>query len=114
MGRPGSTSLDQARANLAHVAHTLQDKQGLQGHGKASKAYLAGQLRLTWTHAGGTVTLLDSSFLLQLCPIFSVTACGAFLLTVVVRCFSKWVLQAALGQNPLQLSVHLPSEHHTS
>ena len=62
MGRPGSASLDQARATLASVAHTLQDKQGLQGHAKASKAYLAGQLRLTWTDAGESFRV-DSSFL---------------------------------------------------
>ena len=59
MGRPGSASLNQARANLASVAHTLQGKQGLQRHAKAFKAYLAGQLRLTWTHAGESLLLVS-------------------------------------------------------
>ena len=75
MGRPGGASLDQARANLASIAHTLQDKQGLQGHAKASKAYLAGQLRLTWTHAGESL-LLDSSLCFEFRSISSVMACS--------------------------------------
>ena len=106
MGRPGSASLDQTRANLASIAHMLQDKQGLQGHAKASKAYLAGQLRLTWTHAGDS-PLLDSSFL--------------FTCAQSAECDSMWSnstdsgddvlqqgnLQAAMGQEALQVNVQL-------